>query len=104
MSVAITLDGPSVSVRAYVADPLSCEEIDAHPIGDRIWATIHALRSEAEERDDAAPLFEDYDEPTAVDVISEHRERIEKVVAELEGHSKESAVKLVDAIVEGLAS
>lgn len=39
----------SPSFGAYAAEPLSISEIDTHPDCDRIWATIHAMRSEAKE-------------------------------------------------------
>lgn len=33
---------------AYAAEPLAISEIDAHPDGARIWATILAIRAEHE--------------------------------------------------------
>ena len=41
-------DTISPPVSAYSAEPLSVEEIDAHPDAARIWATIRALRAEHE--------------------------------------------------------
>lgn len=38
----------SPSYGAYTADPMSISDIDAHPDRDIIWATISAMRSEAE--------------------------------------------------------
>ena len=43
-------DTISPPVSAYSAEPLSVEEIDAHPDAARIWATIRALRGEYEDR------------------------------------------------------
>lgn len=34
------------SPRSYSAQPMEAHEIDAHPDGDRIWATIMAMRNE----------------------------------------------------------
>lgn len=42
------LDFPTPPATAYGAKPLTVEEIDAHPDRDRIWATIMALREEAD--------------------------------------------------------
>lgn len=39
---------------AYGAEPYSVAEIDAHPDAARIWATIRAVRAEAEELCDDA--------------------------------------------------
>lgn len=39
---------PAPTVGASSADPLTVDEIDAHPDCDRIWATIVLLRSEHE--------------------------------------------------------
>lgn len=39
----------SPSVGSIHAQPMTAAEIDAHPDGDRIWATITALRSEQRE-------------------------------------------------------
>lgn len=36
---------------AYVAEPLSIGEIDAHPDSARIWATIRQTREEADRSD-----------------------------------------------------
>lgn len=41
-------DTPGVPPHALTAQPLSVEEIDGHPDAIRIWATIHAIREEAE--------------------------------------------------------
>ena len=44
MSVDLLLDGNRPPVGAYGAEPLTLAEIDAHPDGNRIWATILQMR------------------------------------------------------------
>lgn len=46
MSLLARSTGPVPS--AFRVDPLTVEEIDAHPDSARLWATIHALREEHE--------------------------------------------------------
>lgn len=42
------LFGHSPSVGSYRHDPMTADEIDAHPDCDRIWATISAMQDGAE--------------------------------------------------------
>lgn len=44
----------SPSIGSIHAQPMTAAEIDAHPDGDRIWATITALRDEHQEDFDDA--------------------------------------------------
>lgn len=45
--MSITLLEVSIPPGAYVAEPLSPAEIDAHPDADRIWRTIKEVREAA---------------------------------------------------------
>jgi hypothetical protein len=47
--VIAMLDFPTPPATAYGARAFTVEEIDAHPDRDRIWATIMAMRGEAED-------------------------------------------------------
>ena len=52
--IAEELMTASPSVGAIKALPMEIAEIDAHPDRDRIWATIAAVRKEAERQADEA--------------------------------------------------
>lgn len=41
-------DAISPPASAYGAEPFTAAELDAHPDRDRIWATIRAMRADAE--------------------------------------------------------
>ena len=48
MAIDLLLDENRPPVGAHRAEPLTLAEIDAHPDGDRIWATILGLREQHE--------------------------------------------------------
>jgi len=54
----MTLDGAVQPYTARCAVPMEAHEIDAHPDGPRIWATIQALRQEQADELDAQAIVD----------------------------------------------
>ena len=67
MAIDLLLDTNQPPVGAYGAEPLTLAEIDKHPDGNRIWATIQKMREAHEgvfdefETDQVKSLTEDWD-------------------------------------------
>lgn len=57
----------SITAAAYCAEPLSTNEIDAHPDAARIWATIQSLRdTHADELDAVLWQLDEYPDVDAI--------------------------------------
>lgn len=81
----------SVSVGAYRAQPMTTDQIDAHPDKDRIWATIAQVRddlSEAAEHD----IAEIKDE-----AFQDGKDSVNEVDSDTVCSRLEDAISLIDA-------
>ncbi|KRS17514.1 hypothetical protein [Roseovarius indicus] len=95
----------SPSVGSLRCDPMTTDEIDAHPDRDRIWATISAMSGHIE-----SERHEGYEEGAAEvkDAVEEETDRceeeldrwIEKLADDAEGMTKEW---LVDQLITASA-